>query len=244
MAAVVGACSQPRDPATVDSVALLPVADTTSARTASPDSVDVIPDPAATIILRSDTGRLEFPRVLRNFCEGEACSFNYSLVACTTLPLQSADSSGAPEIGRIAAGDTVLVETGNVHVRAPGLAVVRRPHVVSFEAAYYATGISSEDSLQLAAGDSLFLLEYHGEGYWAVGHKGRWMIVQEFWAGPVKAGSDGWDNQRAAISVQAPDVVQWLRLRSPRNTGWWREEPRTSGATIRPDWGEKCGPKR
>jgi hypothetical protein len=193
--------------------------------------------------VRSDTGRLEFPRILRNFCEGEGCDFNYSIVACTSLVLRSADSSKAAVIGHVNAGDTVLVETGNVHIPVPGFAVMRRPHAISYEAAMSAAGIPLYDSLRLTAGDTLLLLEYHGEGYWAVGREGRWMVVEEFWAGPVTVISGRSEDELPAISIKAPEVIRWLRLRSRGgSTGWWRKDD-SSTIVVYHDYPQHCRPK-
>ena len=231
--------ASPRD--TAGAGAAIPATETAS-RASDVSQNEIAKDPLS-IIVRSETGRLEFPRILRNFCEGEGCFFNVSLVACTTLVVRSADSSNAPQVGQIDAGDTVLVETGNVHVTVPGLAIMRRAHVAHYEAAMTAAGIELYDSLSLAAGDTLLLMEYRGEGYWAVGHDGRWAVVEEFWGGPVTRISGRSEDALPAISIQAPEVIRWLRLRSRGGiTGWWRRE---ESHTIRvdPEWPEHCRPK-
>jgi hypothetical protein len=178
------------------------------------------------------------PRVLPNFCEGEGCSFGYSLVACTTLTLREADASSAPEVGRVAAGDTVLVETGNLHVHAPGIAVMRRAGVVEYDTVPYGGGVAIEDSLRLAAGDTVRYLEYYGEGFWGVVHRGHVVFVQEFW--PQVGSPSRWDERQPAVSLSEPNVAQWLRLQ-PRHggAGWWQEE---RSKTARLDWGQRCAP--
>lgn len=190
---------------------------------------------------RLDALRLKVPRVLTNFCEGEGCDFGYSLVACTTLTLRSADDGRAVEVGHVNAGDTVVVETGNLHIYAPGLAVVRRGHADIDLTEPADKNVSTYDTVRFAAGDTLILWEYHGEGNRAVEHKGRQLIVDEFWGGPATHSRRRDQDRLPAMSFAAPEVVQWLRLR-PRNgtPGWWREkEP---SPTARLDWGERCAP--
>lgn len=240
VAAGIGACARPPQRARVDFVAALPAPETISS-TSDVSQTVIVEDPNR--IVRSDTGRLEFPRIRRNFCGGEYCSYDFSVVACTTLVLRSADSGNAPEVGHVNAGDTVVVETGKVHIPVPGLAIMRRDHVVSYEAAMTAAGIPLYDSLRLAAGDTLLLLEYRGEGFWAVGHEGRWAVVEEFWAGPVKRISGRLEDELPAILIKAPEVIHWMRLRSRSgSTGWWRwEESKT--IRVDPEWPQSC-PRR
>jgi hypothetical protein len=190
---------------------------------------------------RLDALRLKVPRVLTNFCEGEGCDFGYSLVACTTLTLRSADDGSAVEVGQVDAGDTVVVETGNLHIHAPGLAVVRRAHADIDLTEPADKNMPTYDTVRFAPGDTVILWEYHGEGYRAVEHKGRQWIVDEFWGGPGAHTRHRYEERLPAMSFAAPEIVQWLRLR-PRNgtPGWWPERGRFP--TARLDWGERCGP--
>ena len=191
---------------------------------------------------RLDALRLRVPRVVTNFCEGEGCDFGYSLVACTTLTVRSADDGSAAEVGQVDPGDTVLVETGNLHIHAPGLAVLRRGHADIDLTEPADKNLPTYDTVRFAAGDTLILWEYHGEGNRVVEHNGRRLIVDEFWGGPATHTRSRYEDRLPAMSFAAPETVQWLRLR-PRNgtAGWWREEE--PSPTARLDWGERCAPK-
>ena len=186
-----------------------------------------------------DTVRLVLPRVLVGFCQGEGCGFGYPLVACTTLTLRAAEDSTAPEVGRVNPGDTVFVETGNFRISAPGIAIVRRAAAVDYQSP--SDGELAADSLHLAAGDTLHLLEYHGEGYRAIAYKGRVVIVDEFWSGPVQHSFQDDNHSLPAVSITAPDAIQWLRLR-PRNghAGWWHQE---RSHALNPEWDGQCPAK-
>jgi hypothetical protein len=190
---------------------------------------------------RADSLRLKRPRVLLNFCEGEGCMFPYSIVACSTLTLRSADGDDAREVGRINIGDTAIVETGNLHLNAPGLAVLRRDHAVVHETSL-SDGMVSYDTVQLVHGDTVLIWENQGEGYWAVEHKGRRMIVEEFWSGPASIVSSRYEEQEPAVSLSKPDAISWrrLRLRDGR-AGWWRHEL-YSAVIVDPHWPYGCEP--
>lgn len=231
----VGACAETsRKTATIDSIPSAASRELPPPTTvvAPAETTHYPPDPPPP----PDTVRLVLPRVLVGFCQGEGCDFGYSLVACTTLTLRAADDSTAPEVGRVNPGDTVLVETGNFRISAPGIAIVRREAVVAYESP--SDRAWAADSVRLAAGDTLHLLEYHGEGYRAIAYKGRVVIVDEFWSGPVQHGFQDDNHTLPAVSITAPDAIQWLRLR-PRNggAGWW---PRERSHALNPEWDGRC----
>ena len=235
IATCLAGCAETRQELATDSLPAAAAADTirgdlSSGPVASEASARLPPAP--------DTFRLAMPRILPNFCEGEGCSFGHSLVACAALTLRAADASTAPEVGRVAPGDTVRVETGNLYVHAPGIAVMRRAAVVAYDTVPYGDGNPIEDRMRLAAGDTVRFLEYYGEGSWGVVHNGRVVIVKEFW--PRFGFPSRWDEGKPATTLSVPEVTQWLRLQSPHGSrGWWHEE---SSRTVRPDWNERCAP--
>jgi hypothetical protein len=240
---VLAACdasdNKPRKLEATDSVAAAVVGqmsvrgDSASPKMAIPDSGQGTP--------RADSRRLNAPRILRDFCEGEGCMFPYSIVACSTLTLRSADADDAREVGRINIGDTAVVETGNLHLNAPGLAVLRRDHAVVHETSL-SDGMVSYDTVQLVRGDTVLIWENQGEGYWGVEHKGRRMTVEEFWSGPASIVSSRYEDQEPAVSLSKPDAISWgrLRLRDGR-TGWSRREL-YSAVIVVPDWPYGCEP--
>ena len=234
IATCLAACAEPRQKPASDSVPSVAAADTTRS---GPPSGPTASDGSTRLPSAPDLVRLAVPRIVPNFCQGEGCSFGYSLVACTALTLRAADDSSSPEVGRVAVGDTILVETGNLYVHVPGIAVMRRAAVVEYDTVPYEHA-ALEDSMRLATGDTVRFLEYYGEGNWGVAHEGRVVFVQEFW--PQLGSPSRWDEGKPAITLSAPQDIQWLRLQ-PRHgsAGWWQEE---SSNTARPEWNERCAP--
>lgn len=235
IATCIAGCAETRREPASDSVPSAAEADTIRS---GPRSGPLASDTSASPPSAPDTVRLAMPRILPNFCQGEGCSFDYSLVACTALTLRAADASSAPEVRSVPAGDTVLVETGNLYVNAPGIAVMRRAAVVKYDTVPYGDGDPIQDRMRLAAGDTVRFLEYYGEGSWGVAHNGRVVIVKEFW--PRLGFPSRWDEGKPATTLSPPEVAQWLRVQ-PRHggAGWWQEE---SSRTARPEWGERCPP--
>jgi hypothetical protein len=190
---------------------------------------------------RADSLRVKAPRILRDFCEGEGCMFPYTIVACSTLTLRSADADDAREVGRVNIGDTAIVETGNLHLYAPGLAVLRRDHAVVHETSL-PDGMVSYDTVQLVHGDTVLIWENHGEGYWAVEHKRRRMIVEEFWSGPASIVSSRYEEQEPAVSLSKPDAISWRRLRLRDGRAGWSRRELYSAVIVDPGWAYGCEP--
>ena len=235
------ACAEPRKAASADPVPPGSIAPT------PPPVADRLPSETVGDTARrpygSDTLRIAGRLIIRNFCEGEARCFPWSIVACTTLTLRSSDADDAAEIGHVNAGDTVVAETGNVHIASPGLAILRRDAALIQETPL-PDGTVSYDTVRMVAGDSVLIWEDHGEGYRAIEHKGRRMVLEEFWSGPARNGTLRDDGDVPAVSLSKPDSRLWLRLRSKNGAaGWWeRVWPRDQNSTVSvdPDWPYGC----
>jgi hypothetical protein len=173
------------------------------------------------------------PRRLEGYCEGENCGFDYRAVACSTLTLRSEDRHTAPVVGAVARGDTVVVTTGNISVMAPGIVVLRRDTLLTTD-----DGAPRADTLRLARGDTVYVLEYHELGMWTLWYQGRFTEGIEFWNGSAQRFFGRGRDSLAGYSDVGPTTETWLRLRGPGSIeGWWRFE---EGAWARPDWDQKC----
>ena len=239
--ACVTACAEPRKSAVADSVLSRPIAHATP-----PAAVHSSDEPVGEAARRpwgADSVRIAGRLIIRNFCEGEGCSFPWSFVACTTLTLRSSDADNAAQVGQVNVGDTVLAETGNVHIASPGLAILRRDAAI-VEERPPPDGPFSSDTVRMAAGDSVLIWTYHGEGDWAIEHKGRRIVVEEFWSEPARNGTLRDDDAVAAVSLSKPDTRLWLRIRHRNSAvGWWeRVWPRDQNSIVfvDPDWPERC----
>jgi hypothetical protein len=173
------------------------------------------------------------PRTLEGYCEGESCGFDYKLVACTPLVLRSEAMRHARQAGAVATGDTVLVIDGTIRVTAPGIVLVTRDTLLATD-----DGYPRADTLRLARGDTLYVLEYHELGYWTLWYRGRLTEGIEFWNGPGQNFFGKGRDSLPAFSPTRPTTETWLRLRRADATeGWWLRE---ENATSRPDWETRC----
>jgi hypothetical protein len=173
------------------------------------------------------------PRRLQGYCEGESCGFDYRIVACSSLTLRERDAGGARVSGTLRAGDTAVVTTGNVEVLAPGIVVLQRDTTLATE-----DGAARSDTLLLARGDTVYVLEYRELGHWTLWYKGRLTDGIEFWNGPGQAFFGVGRDSLPGRSLRAPASMTWLHLRGPGGVqGWWLQEPEH---IVRPDWGGSC----
>ena len=172
------------------------------------------------------------PRYLEGYCEGESCGFDYRVVACKALTLRSDDSRSARPVGSVNPRDTAQVLTGNIRVIAPGIVVIRRDTLLATD-----DGYPRADTLRLARGDTVYVLEYHELGYWTLWYRGRLTEGIEFWNGPGQNYFGKGRDSLPAFSPARPITETWLKLRRGATAGWWLRE---EGAFSRPDWGTGC----
>jgi hypothetical protein len=173
------------------------------------------------------------PRRLEGYCEGESCGFDYRIVACRPLALRARDTVAAPVVASLDLGDTAVVTTGNVVVRKPGVVVLQRDTLLATD-----DGYPRSDTLRLARGDTVHVLEYRELGHWTLWYRGRLTDGIEFWNGPGQAYFGVGRDSLPGRSVAAPVTETWLHLRGPSGAqGWWRRELEHA---TRPDWGDRC----
>lgn len=165
-------------------------------------------------------------------CEGEECQAEFPAVACRTVMLvvSPAKFAGAIMLQR---GDTVDVRS-DLHLIQPGIVVLKRDHEQPDEwnTGMGTLGATQPPPLRFAAGDTLRLLNYIGEGVWKGQYKGLVMEVLEFWGGPGQAELGPSDAAQAAIAIGAAPVIDaWLRIsRGGREVGWWKKD--TTNAIV------------
>ena len=161
------------------------------------------------------------PQRLVDYCEGESCHFGCRVLIRRPVLLRQMDERAAPESGQLNPGDTALVATGNLWIRRPGIVVLLRDTVLATD-----DGEPRRDTMRLARGDTLYVLEYGELGYWHWWFGGRRGGGMEFWNGPAQAYFGPGRAALAALSSTAPEVERWLRLDGAGGGGgWWRAEP-------------------
>lgn len=183
---VVTAC-QSDAPATIDSAG-------TGGTTASGAVAPAPPsDPAA------PSARAYY--VARGICPFECCHYG-PWVAEGPVEAYARELSRDSVVFRIASGDTIVADTGNVHIMVPGVVVVGQPVTMELS--------SGKPFGSAAPGDTVFVLEYHGEGYYNVRHRGRDAEVESFWS----------DSTRARL-VREPVQEWWARVRAKDGRQGW-----------------------
>lgn len=146
----VAACSVDRETDVV-------IADPDSVRTTVPDAAGLAtPEPAAPA--RDDEGVY----VARGVCPFECCVYREWTLE-TPATVHTAPAADAPDAFTVPAGATVRADSGNVYVTRPGIVVADRPFAVA----------ETPGAPTVAAGDSLYLLDSMGEGFFHTRYRGR-----------------------------------------------------------------------
>jgi hypothetical protein len=154
-------------------------------------------------------------------------------VACSSLTLRERDAATAPVTGTLRAGDTAVVTDGNLELLAPGVVVLQRDTLLATD-----DGAPRIDTLRLARGDTVYVLEYRELGHWTLWYRGRLTDGVEFWNGPGQAYFGVGRDSLPGRSLRAPVTMTWLHLRGAGSAqGWWL---RHHQAIARPDWGDSC----
>jgi len=175
----------------------------------------------------SPVGRVSSSRsasalVTEDACEGESCQSSYVAVACREVKLVASPTNAA-SAGILKRGDTIDVRT-DLHLIQPGIVILKRAVTLPDE---WNTGMGQPPPpLRFAAGDTVLLLNYIGEGFWKASHKGRVTEVLEFWGGPGQAEIGPNDSTQAAVATgTAPEIETWLRVsRGGQVIGWWLDD--------------------
>lgn len=256
LALALSACAaNERQPAARDTVASAPAPAPPSTPTLAPaptplshDSVVVAPGDTGVRV--GPDGRLLLPIIFAATCEGEDCESAFTGLACAAVELHAAADPASPVVARVAAGDSVHVRRTDLHVLQPGIVVVKQSFVLAFEPRD-ADGDPAprRDTLDLAAGDTVYLLRYEMLGSWIYRWKGRTTDGSEFWGRSLDSeglGGAGLDTSRAVARSEPVSESWWLLDDGMRPIGWWRAD---STASLRSQhdmdyWGDHCpGPR-
>jgi hypothetical protein len=100
--------------------------------------------------------------IARGVCPFECCVYREWTLE-TPATAHTAPASGAAQAFTLPAGATVRADSGNVYVTRPGIVVADRPFPVA----------ETPGAPTVAAGDSLYLLDSMGEGFFHTRYQGR-----------------------------------------------------------------------
>ena len=164
------------------------------------------------------------PWIAQNECEGEGCTTKGQWAACSTLVAVSAKRLDSPAVFRVQRGETFTALTSDVHVLVPGMVVFR-------DTISNAAGEANDvDSIRFTPADTLYTLNYEGEGYLTWWFRGQAAPGYQFWE---DFSSPKWapkPTDRVAL-VRRQKAVTWVRVRNAAGTEGWIVEDGDKMAT-------------
>ncbi len=183
-----------------------PVSDTAATAAASPNA-GVLAPPG-----------MKLPYRIEPACPGEGCTYGEWL-ACDTVILRAAAGDTAA-IGRpLLPGERFTVVTGVVLVEVPDVVVVTQP---TRQAPY------SINAVTFQPGDTLFVLDYVGEGFFRAWYRDSILEVDVFWP---------WDR-----FYPAPDFQYGGTVVQPGSRSFWVRTDRTPEAWVPVDAAKVAAP--
>ena len=174
----------------------------------SPDTLSITTD------TRDLAERPTAPVRVEGACPFEGCRYGtWTTTAETTVYARASDSTSAAFA--VPAGTALEASGGFVLVTRVGETVATRPDSLS---------LSYAEAAPLAAGDTLLVLDYEGEGSFRVWHGGRIGFSGAGSGVGTPPGMDGPHRQ-----IVAPEQQWWARVTAPDGRAGWLWMDRTSG---------------
>lgn len=164
-------------------------------------------------------------RVRRGACPFECCQYG-EWTAGTPIPAYAVEgeATAAPAF-LLQPGESFQALDGNVHVERVGVVEVTRP-VRPFTLA------ERPDQPELAPGDTIYVLDYLGEGYYRVWWAGTALTAEGFWARPGEARSRAGSTEIDGRLRVEPRARWWVHVRTVGGESGWiemREGVRVAG---------------
>ena len=164
---------------------------------------------------------LAVPFVVKHACPGEGCMLETGL-ACSGITVH-ADPGTAAAVSELAYGDRVAITDGEVHISAPGrVAMVRaaeKPVRVAQRDSSPGQHWSRDSVVRFAQTDTLYVLNYHGEGFFTVWHAGRFYQTEVFWPWESLHRRPDYQYDGRVLSERA--AAFWVNVRTADSvTGW------------------------
>ena len=150
----------------------------------------------------------EFPYRVEPACPGEGCAYG-TWMACDSIPLSSVAGDPSQVVGHLLREERFDVETGTVIVHVPGaIEVLRATSAVAF----------ADGEYTFPAGDTVFVLDYVGEGFFNVAHADTVLEAEVFW--PWSNFVPGPAFEYGGRILQADSTSFWVRTEKNGRTGW------------------------
>lgn len=161
------------------------------------------------------------PYILEGACPFECCMYG-DWTAGQRIPVYRNQSDTTQIHFNIEAGDTFQAPTGNVIVSEPGIVGVHKSYELY---GYYSPANNTYRKKpvrnSISEGDTLFVLDYMGEGFWNVWYQGE--IYQEdgmewrFGRYPENRSAD----EVRATFLKHPETEWWVKIRTQdKKEGW------------------------
>lgn len=154
--------------------------------------------------------QIQPPYVDEGACPFECCTYG-NWVARESTILYARPDTQALQVGMLEAGDTVLAETG---------------HTASTPAPFVLRAAIRQQNREFAAGDTLWVLSYQGEGYFKVRYEDQVIADFELGFSPY-GGSRGTRCENCTIGQLERELesVWWARIRLADGTFGWTNRP-------------------
>lgn len=151
------------------------------------------------------------PFIATETCQGEGCTYRGTWAACSTVVALKEKRPDAAPVFTIQSGARFTALTADVHVLEPGMVVFRRP---------YTTTIPVDEAglvdITFTPADTLFLLNYIGEGQVVWRFRGSTMRGDMFWDADTPPSSAD-----TVALVRPAKTVWWVRVRNDAGKEGW-----------------------
>ena len=159
--------------------------------------------------------------VARGVCPFECCTYR-DWVLETPATVRPTPDENAPAAFALEAGTSIRADSGNVYVTSPGIVIADRPFPVA----------ETPGAPTVAAGDTLYLLDSMGEGFFHTRYKGR--VYESSGAAWFGGGPPG--STTSGRLVRGAESDWWVHVTlSDGRTGWIMMDD------IRVDGADACG---
>ncbi|SRR6266545_677322 len=142
------------------------------------------------------------PYIAKGTCQGEGCTSGGTWAACSTVVARKDQRHDAAPVFTIQPGERFTALSADVHVDVPGMVVFRHPYST------YVYEQGEPVDIRFTPADTLFVLNYIGEGAVVWWFRGQAIEANEFWG----------DDPDEPLAPNPTDTVALVRR---TQTVWW-----------------------
>jgi hypothetical protein len=206
-----------------DSIVAVAVPDTVAVRR----TAFVVPARLAKLPPSPESEPMEFdaeefpvlPYVRYGDCEGDGCESGFVAYACRPAVLLASTEQDAPAAAQIPAGELLQVRR-DLHLVSAGIVVVKQDFSLDWDEGKNDV-VARADTVDLAEGDTVFVLRYLARGRWTWAYHGRLHDSGEFWSAATRTGAKRVESEYAARRSLPTREHWWNVTRLDGTSGWW-----------------------